>query len=399
MVYAVGLEAGLELISLRQLLLFEAAGRLGYITEAAHACQLSQPAATQALQQLQDHLGLALMERGTKGCCLTPWGAAFHADITLWLGRLQQGLGIKDLIDLWHITPRQMRALSAIAQRGSVDLAAATLGVTPRSVLRMIQALEQRIGCSLLQAKVQGPLLSEAGQQLARTCETLLGELRLAASKAYALHAQHERRLSIAVMGDPGFAAIGKVVREHLAHNPQSCLRLKEASAPELLTQLLIGEIDLIFGSSNLPTPPGLLWKPIDTSRFVIAASHSHPLAGRDDVSLDELACYDWIDAAEDSQRHSAFTELFAGRAAPRIILIGNAPPLTAQILAQSDHLGLMTEYELSLRTDQLCALPSPKEISPMQLAYAQRVDWQPPANAQDLLQRARQLFASKAGS
>jgi LysR family transcriptional regulator of gallate degradation len=393
MVYAAGLDEGLELVSPRQLLLFETAGRLGYVTEAAAACGLSQPAATQALQQLQEHIALQLIERGTKGCVLTPWGAQFHRDIAAWLVKLRDAVGLPSTNDLWRISQRQLRSLAAIAQRGSVEQAAIMLGVTPRSVVRSVQNIEKLGQMALLQS---GSCLTGQGIELAREMEVLLGELRLAVQRAKAAYARQDQRLSIAVMPDPGLAAIGNVVRDHLSRYPDSQLRIQEASPQELLTLLLTGEVDLLFGSSNLPRPEGIVWNTLHHAAYVVAGAKGHPLAGQTDIAPAELATYNWVVAAEDTLRHSAFHAIFAGHVPPRIALICSAPPLAAQILAQSDNLGLMTTYELASRQDKLTAILPLGANEAMELAVAHRTGWEPNPEQADLIERARLYFAGQ---
>ncbi|WP_164852795.1 LysR family transcriptional regulator [Novosphingobium umbonatum] len=393
MVYAAGLDEGLELVSPRQLLLFEAAGRLGYVTEAAAACGLSQPAATQALQQLQEHIALQLIERGTKGCVLTPWGAQFHRDIAQWLAKLRNVVGLPSSHDLWRISQKQLRAVAAIAQRGSVEQAAVMLGVTPRSVVRSVQNIERLGQLSLLQS---GSSLTGQGIELAVEMEVLLGELRLALQRAKAAYARQDQRLSIAVMPDPGLAAIGNVVRDHLSRYPDSQLRIQEASPQELLTLLLTGEVDLLFGSSNLPRPEGIVWNVLHNAAYVVVGAKGHPLAGRTDIGLDELAAYQWVVAAEDTLRHNAFQAIFDGQVPPRVALICSAPPLAAQVLAQSDNLGLMTSYELAGRLDKLCAILPLGSDDVMELAVAHRTGWQANPEQADLIERARLYFAGQ---
>lgn len=132
----------------------------------------------------------------------------------------------------------------------------------------------------------------------------------------------------------------------------------------------MIGEIDLIFGYTDLPAPEGIEWEHLDALEFRIAAAPDHPLAGRDEAGPADLARYDWVDSTPDSQRHAALLSLFSHHPLPRLRLITKAPPLMAQMIAGGTALGLM--------------------------ACARRRDWQPDAAQTDLLQRARHYFATR---
>jgi LysR family transcriptional regulator (chromosome initiation inhibitor) len=65
------------------------------------------------------------------------------------------------------LDPDQLAALAAVHRRGSFDLAAAQLGVTPSAISQRIKALEERIG-TLLVVRGQPNRATEAGLRLIR---------------------------------------------------------------------------------------------------------------------------------------------------------------------------------------------------------------------------------------
>lgn len=65
------------------------------------------------------------------------------------------------------LDPGQLAALAAVHRRGSFDLAAAQLGVTPSAVSQRIKALEERVG-TLLVIRGQPSRATEAGLRLIR---------------------------------------------------------------------------------------------------------------------------------------------------------------------------------------------------------------------------------------
>jgi DNA-binding transcriptional LysR family regulator len=65
--------------TLRQLQYFVAVAEEGQITRAASRLHLAQPALSQAIAQLEAHVGVQLLERHARGVRLTPPGAAFFA--------------------------------------------------------------------------------------------------------------------------------------------------------------------------------------------------------------------------------------------------------------------------------------------------------------------------------
>jgi DNA-binding transcriptional LysR family regulator len=65
--------------TLRQLRYFVAVAEEGQITRAASRLHLAQPALSQAMAQLEEHVGVQLLERHARGVRLTAPGAAFFA--------------------------------------------------------------------------------------------------------------------------------------------------------------------------------------------------------------------------------------------------------------------------------------------------------------------------------
>ncbi len=96
--------------------------------------------------------------------------------------------------------PAQMAALAAVHRRGSFDLAAADLHVTPSAISQRIKALEEHIG-SLLIRRGQPSRATEAGLRLIRHHdEVTLLERTLATDLPHL--ARHPARLCIAVNAD-----------------------------------------------------------------------------------------------------------------------------------------------------------------------------------------------------
>ena len=63
------------MLTLRQLRYFEAVARLGHFGQAADHCAVTQPALSMQIKQLEEELGLVLIERRSRGIQLTAEGA------------------------------------------------------------------------------------------------------------------------------------------------------------------------------------------------------------------------------------------------------------------------------------------------------------------------------------
>jgi len=77
---------------LRLLTVFETVLRLGGIRAAAAEMNVSQPAVSQALKQLEDHLGAKLLDRATRPAGLTEAGRLLHRATLEGLGRIAEAI-------------------------------------------------------------------------------------------------------------------------------------------------------------------------------------------------------------------------------------------------------------------------------------------------------------------
>lgn len=78
---------------LRLLTVFEAVLRCGGVQRAANELNVSQPAISQAVRQLEAHLGLQLFDRRTRPATLTEAGRLLQRSVTEGLGRISEAIG------------------------------------------------------------------------------------------------------------------------------------------------------------------------------------------------------------------------------------------------------------------------------------------------------------------
>ncbi|UVC10085.1 LysR family transcriptional regulator [Rhizobium sp. TH2] len=106
---------------LRLLSVFEAVSRTGSVQRAAMELNVTQPAVSQALRQLEDHVGTKLLDRKTRPAARTEAGRILEVAVTEGLGR------IADAID--HVRHLQMTGDSATV---ACSVGVATYWLMPR---------------------------------------------------------------------------------------------------------------------------------------------------------------------------------------------------------------------------------------------------------------------------
>jgi LysR family transcriptional regulator, regulator for genes of the gallate degradation pathway len=387
--------------SLRQLKLFEAVGRLGNVTRAARECGLSQPAASQAIMVLEGIVGIGLLEGRATGSALTTRGGEFHGSITRVMQRLEStlryhGIGDTDRV-IWQLSINALRMLGAIRERGSLENAAASLGIPRQSLLRNMRVIEQHLGCTILVRDGGSMLLNGSGISLARQFGLIVQEVEWLFRDVRDAAQRDNETIVIGVDPDPGTSSLGMVVKNHLARNPSSCIEVIEAAQDDLLARLVIGELDIVVGHVHEPMRPDVAWHLLTTATFRIVARKGHPLAKQRIVPLRDLAAQPWALGGRGSQRRAATDILFAERQQPVCILVTSAAPMMAQIMADSDTLGLMTEYELANRSDTLAVIDLEATNVSLEIGWACRMGWKPSAMHGEIIAALQVRFAGSA--
>ncbi|NDH27108.1 MAG: LysR family transcriptional regulator, partial [Rhodobacteraceae bacterium] len=132
---------------------FLEAVRFGSISEAAHRCHLSQPAATQALARLEEEVGATLVNRDRRNFGATECGGLFQRRVISALAHLRTGARYLRSASAKHtrrtgelenlMTAAQLRTLIAVANTGSFTLAARQLGLSQPTIHRSARGLEE----------------------------------------------------------------------------------------------------------------------------------------------------------------------------------------------------------------------------------------------------------------
>lgn len=133
---------------LRLLTVFEAVVRAGSLGRAAGELNITQPAVSQALKSLEDHVGAALLDRRTRPATLTTAGSILQAGVSEGLGRIAEALD--------RIRALQSQAGNAVTIACSVGTA--TYWLMPR--LASFYALHPDIAVNVMTTPQGAPALT-----------------------------------------------------------------------------------------------------------------------------------------------------------------------------------------------------------------------------------------------
>jgi DNA-binding transcriptional LysR family regulator len=185
---------------------------------------------------------------------------------------------------------RQLEAFVAVATELHFGRAAEQLSIGQPTLSDLIRRLERELGASLLTRTTRKVALTGAGQELLGRAKVILDEVA-AASAAVRRTAQGDSgtvRLAITppvapVLGPHLLGAAG----EHL---PDVALAVQRMWLPDLTRALAEGTTDVAITCARLADAPGVVNTIFCSEPLLVGLRQDHPLAGRAEVALDNLA-------------------------------------------------------------------------------------------------------------
>lgn len=175
-----------------------------------------------------------------------------------------------------------------VAKRLSFTKAAAELFVTQPAITKHIQELESQLGMALFDRRGNQISLTTAGNVLLRHAETIMGVYRQIEFDLNALKGQPGGRLRLGASSTIAQYVIPAVLARFQEHSPDVSLSLLSGNTDQIEQALLNNDIDLglVEGRTH---HSDIRYTPFVKDELVLVCRADHPLAGRDEITLDEL--------------------------------------------------------------------------------------------------------------
>ena len=186
---------------------------------------------------------------------------------------------------------RQLRYLVALADECHFTRAAAREHIAQPALSQQISRLETEVGLALVERTTRRVALTAAGELLVARARHILAELDAAQSELQTLAGVQGGRLSVGALHTMGPVDLSLLLASFHRNHPAVELTVREQSSEELADMLREDVIDLAFLSvTERIQSRGLELHRLVTEELVAVLPTQHPLAGRDGVSLRELA-------------------------------------------------------------------------------------------------------------
>jgi DNA-binding transcriptional LysR family regulator len=238
---------------------------------------------------------------------------------------------------------RQLQLLVAIVDHGTLKSAAAAVGMSQPAATQAITELERLLEVTLFHRMARGMRLSEAGSVVIPIVRQALQALQasmetLAKVDAGAHGVLRVGAIPAAIASDPGAAlvALGEL-------NPGLEIEVVEGTPARLLAELASGALHAVLTRRPPKLGQRYRFESLLKDEAIVGAGISHPLAGRETVSVDDLARYPWMLAPAGVPVRELFEMLFAGRAQQPVVhpVRTASPTLIMALLADNRTLTL----------------------------------------------------------
>ncbi len=210
-----------------------------------------------------------------------------------------------------NVTFRQLRIFLSVAELGSITAAARASHVSQPTVSMQLRELTDSVGLPLYEVIGKRLFLTQAGEELAATARTMVGEWSDFGQRMDALKGLTRGRLRIAVVSTAKYF-IPRILGRFCSSHPEVDIALEVLNRDGVVQRLRANQDDLYIMSM----PPGdiEIEKQVFLSNpLVVVAPASHPLAGQAGIELARLAPERFILREQGSGTRLACDAHFAG--------------------------------------------------------------------------------------
>lgn len=191
-------------------------------------------------------------------------------------------------------TLAQLRTFVTIAENKHFGSAAAKLDISQPSLSQALVALEQGLGVQLIERSTRKVIVTSTGEALLPYAKATLEASDVFLSQAHGASGTLTGPLTIGIIPTIAPYILPGLLKSISETYPDLEPRFVEEQTQHLLDKLREGSLDLAVAA--LPTEAtGMVETPLYSESFTVVTPAGHPLAGREDLTLEELADLDLL--------------------------------------------------------------------------------------------------------
>lgn len=184
---------------------------------------------------------------------------------------------------------KTLRTLQAVAETGSLTLAAQRLHLTQSALSHQVRELESRLKLTLLNRRARPLRLTYAGLRLAGLADVLLPQVDAVLEELAALSSGHAGRLYVTGECHSCLDWLLPRLREYRRQHPRIELDVSLSASLDPMPALASGALDLVLTPDRRELP-GIAWRALFAYAMRAVVAPEHPLAGRARLDPQDLA-------------------------------------------------------------------------------------------------------------
>ena len=246
-----------------------------------------------------------------------------------------------------HLKTRQLVLLVELGRHGSILHAAQAANLTQPAASKLLADLEHALGVKLFERLPRGVAPTWYGEVMIRRAGAALAELDAGHQEVMELLSGLSGRVAVGAVLTPSTTLLPAAITLLKARQPRVHVSISVDTSKLLIQHLQTGELDIVIGRVlDSETAAQFSFEPLTDEPHCLVVRAGHPLAGRSDLSLQELARQSWILPPGGSILRDRLTALFlsAGLDQPQQTVETLALPVVTSLLGQSDMVSALPE-------------------------------------------------------
>ncbi len=245
---------------------------------------------------------------------------------------------------------RQIQAFQVLSKTGSFTETAKTLHLSQSAISHSMKALEQNVGCRLIDRIGKRALLNQAGEQFLVRVESILQEMSEARSELRQLGQWGHGRLRVSATPTACQYLLPSVLREFKESFPKCAILIEPGDTPQAMDLLRQNRVDLALALEP-DEEERITFRPLfsDELKFIVSPLHPWAKAGhvpRDEISRQNYILYNKSSftfriiaryLSQESISLRSFLELGSMEAIKELVKLGLGVSILAPWIAQAE--------------------------------------------------------------
>lgn len=231
---------------------------------------------------------------------------------------------------------RHLQLLAGIAELGSLQQAAARIGMSQPAATHALADIESLLGVELFERHARGMRTTRSGQLMADCARGMLTTLRASTDSVAALRGGASGSLRLGAIPAASCGLLAERLPAYMRTHPDLQVEFQEGSREQLLPLAAAGTLDMLVCRRPEAVPAGLEFVPLQQDAAVIVATPGHPLLAAEAApTLAQVTSQLWIQPRPELAIHAVFTAFFerAG-VVPRLCRLASAAPPMPLLIA-----------------------------------------------------------------